>query len=418
MSFGHLGIALGFSLLIASAGAAAQPPDDGRSTLQAELRGREFFTVTRVDPDGTILLEPAEATQPELRKILGSGFAEGFYVLLTNDSRPGSKLRVLRVQVTDVAAGPVFTLKTGPAAASRVRINDSARLVRPAPVTTAGLRALPDEVPLQGLSEEGNAEDARELESRARSVNNLKQMALAMHNFESTNGEFPPAVIYGPDGKPWHSWRVLILPYVEHLDLYNAYDFSQPWDSPRNKALLDKMPSVYRDPIHGESKEPYTHYAALVGPDAIFLSEGARQTDPKQPPIGKGGVSIRSITDGTSNTVMISSVDPGRKIPWTKPEDIDVGPGFKGIGSPGGIAAPYKFRGSGGGKAALFAFADGSVRVIGATVNPRVLAALLTRAAGEVMTSDSYPSEASPFASVRRTLKIHIVGGKATAVIE
>ena len=57
-----------------------------------------------------------------------------------------------------------------------------------------------------------------------------------MHNFHAITNHFPPAVIFGPDGKPWHSWRVLILPYLEENELYNAYDFSQPWDSPRNNA--------------------------------------------------------------------------------------------------------------------------------------------------------------------------------------
>lgn len=100
---------------------------------------------------------------------------------------------------------------------------------------------------------------------RQQSINNLKQIALAMHNFESAYGAFPPAVIYGPDNKLWHSWCVLILPFLDRRDLYNAYDFTQPWDSPKNKALVDRMPPVYRDPIYGEAIEhSYTHYAVLL----------------------------------------------------------------------------------------------------------------------------------------------------------
>lgn len=103
------------------------------------------------------------------------------------------------------------------------------------------------------------------------------------------------------------------------------------------------------------------------------------------------------ITDGTSNTVMCSSVEPERKIPWTKPEDIDVGPAFKGIGRPGGIATPYTFGGPGGGKSAPFAFADGSVRTIGASINPQTLAALLTCQGGEVIAFDAIPTESGSF---------------------
>jgi len=406
---------------IATQGASAQPPSNDPPDLRMPLSGPEFLTVTRVDPDGTILLGPSERLIPEFRDSVGSFYAEGIYLLVTNDAQPLDKRRVLRVQVTDVAAGSVFTLKTGPQAAARVRMKDSAWLVRPIPATTARLRALPDEIPLQGGPAEANAnqDDARESAARDRSINNLKQIVLAMHNFVSVYGEFPPAVIYGPDGKPWHSWRVLILPFLESQDVYNAYDFSQPWDSPKNKALIDKMPAVYRDPIHGDTNEPYTHYAALVGPSAIFRPDGAKQTDPKKPPLGKGGRGIQHITDGTSNTVMVTSVEPGRKIPWTKPEDIDAGPAFKGFGRPGGIAAPYTFQAPEGGKAAPFAFADGSVRMIGASVNPRTLEALISCQGGEVISSDDFPTETAPVVLPQRKMfKIRQSGGKVTATIE
>ena len=61
-------------------------------------------------------------------------------------------------------------------------------------------------------------------------MNNLKQIGLAFHNYADAYRSFPPAVIYGPDGKPWHSWRVLLLPFLEQQPLYEQYDFSQPWD--------------------------------------------------------------------------------------------------------------------------------------------------------------------------------------------
>jgi prepilin-type processing-associated H-X9-DG protein len=364
------------------------------------------------------VLGPSATVPAQFRDNLSAFFAEGIYLLVTNDGRPLGQRRVIRVNVTDVAAGSVFTLKTGPQAAAHVKLNDSARLVRPLPTTTARLRALPDDIPLQvELVGAKTDVDPREAAARARSINNLKQIGLALHNFHATFNAFPPAVIHGPDGKPWHSWRVLILPYIEHTDLYNAYDFSQPWDSPKNEALLDKMPDVYRDPIHGDTKEPYTHYAALVGPKAVFRPGGAKQTDPLKPPLA-GGVGIQTITDGTSNTVVIGSVEPGRKIPWTKPEDIDVGPAFKGFGQPGGIAAPYSFHGPGGGKAAPFLFCDGSVRVIAKTMHPRILEALMTCADGEVIAPDSIRTESIPAVSQFKMLKISLDGAKATAAIE
>jgi prepilin-type processing-associated H-X9-DG protein len=412
-----LGFALAFCVFVACACAFTQPQNDEPSVSQAPLGGPAFFTVTRVDADGTIVLGPSEMVPPQFQERLASSIAEGLYLLVTNDSKPGANARVLRVQVTDVG-GSVFTLKAGPRAAARVQVNDSARLVRPFPATTAGLRALPDEILFEARPVDAGMDDARETAARPQSINNLKQIGLAMHNFASANGQFPPAVIFGPDGKPWHSWRVLLLPFLEQMALYNAYDFSQPWDSPKNKPLIDKMPSVYRDPIYGDARESYTNYAAFVGPNAIFRPAGAQQKDPKNLPLAQGGVGFQNITDGTSNTVMVSSVEPARKIPWTKPEDIDVGPAFKGFGQPGGIAAPYTFRGPGGGKSAPFLFADGSVRTIGTSIHAQTLTAILTCQGGEIIDFNALPTESVTSVAQNRTLRIRVHGRKVTAAIE
>ncbi len=343
-------------------------------------------------------------------------FAEGYYVLVTHPAGPGGKSRLFRAEVIDIADGGVFTVKIGKAATAHVQEKDAAMFTRPAPAITARLKALPDEIPvIDGSAGAKSALSPREAAARSQSINHLKLMGLAMHNYHATFNQFPPAVIYGPDGKPWHSWRVLILPYIEQQIAYNAYDFNQPWDSPKNKKLLEKTPEVYRDPIIGDAKDPYTHYAALVGPNAIFRPDGPKQSG--QVKLGVGGTSMRDITDGTSNTVVATTVDPARKIPWTKPEDIDVGPKFAGFGKPGGIAASYTFQGAAGGKCAPFLFADGSVRVIGTSITPRLLQGLFTRAGAEILAQDSYPTEAMP-SNRQKMLKIRGQGAKATATIE
>jgi hypothetical protein len=446
------GLALALGLLIAPPGAPAQPPKDDPSVLSSPILGPEPFSITRVDRDGTIVLGPSDMIQPLFRDLLATSVAEGYYVLVTTEGRPTGQRRVFRVRVDQIAEDAVVTLKTGREAAARVRVGNGARLFRPSHATTARLRALPDEIPLRGdpavpappddvlervlagrlfelgrLNVPAPRDDVLERVALARSTNNLKLIGLALHIYHSVYDQFPPAVIHGPDGKPWHSWRVLILPFLEgETDTFNAYDFGQPWDSLRNKPLIDRMPAVYHDPSHGDAKGPYTGYAALVGPKAIFRPEGARESDPKNPPIGKGGLGVHNVTDGTSYTVMVAPVDPGRKIPWTKPEDIDVGPGFSGFGKPGGIAASYRFHGKEGGKAAPFLFADGSVHVIGAAIKPSVLEALITCAAGEVIAPEAYPSESNPADESNlagaltkyKTLKIRLDGGKATATIE
>ena len=72
--------------------------------------------------------------------------------------------------------------------------------------------------------------------------NNLKQIALALHNYHQANGCFPPAYIADKNGRPMHSWRVLILPYLELDHLYKQYNFNEPWDGPNNKKLLAARP--------------------------------------------------------------------------------------------------------------------------------------------------------------------------------
>jgi predicted RNA-binding Zn-ribbon protein involved in translation (DUF1610 family) len=68
----------------------------------------------------------------------------------------------------------------------------------------------------------------RDAARRTQSAMNEKQILLAIHNYHDTYGQLPPAYIPDADGKPMHSWRVLILPFIEQLHLYNQYDFSKP----------------------------------------------------------------------------------------------------------------------------------------------------------------------------------------------
>src|SRR5205807_9229857 len=140
---------------------------------------------------------------------------------------------------------------------------------------------------------------------RTQATNNLKQLALAMHNYADVNQSFPPAVLYGPDGKTPYSWRVALLPYLEQAPLYELYKKDEPWDSAHNKQLLARMPPVFRDPSDA-ADSTYSSYYAITGPSTIFF--------------GKEGAKFSQILDGTSNTLMF--VEAKRDIPWTKPEDI------------------------------------------------------------------------------------------------
>lgn len=139
--------------------------------------------------------------------------------------------------------------------------------------------------------------------SRPTCVSNLKQIGLALHNYHDTYGCFPPAVLRGPGGEPWHSWRVLILPYVEARDLYEAYDFSQPWSSPKNLRLLAKMPEVYRcEKVRGVC----TPYLAVRGDDTAW---------PDEP------ITLDDFAGGVGNALSVIELTH-RALPWTRAEDI------------------------------------------------------------------------------------------------
>ena len=139
---------------------------------------------------------------------------------------------------------------------------------------------------------------------RTQSANNLKQIALAFHNYHDSYNCFPTTVMLGPDGKTPHSWRVAILPFLEADPLYKEYRLDEPWDSDHNKRLLSRMPNTYRHPSDPADSTVSSYYG-LSGKTGVFT---------------KQGLTFRQITDGTSNTVLV--VEARRPIPWTKPQDI------------------------------------------------------------------------------------------------
>jgi prepilin-type processing-associated H-X9-DG protein len=205
-------------------------------------------------------------------------------------------------------------------------------------------------------------QSAREAARRAQCVNNLKQMALAFHNYHSANNSFPAHAIYSKDGKPLLSWRVAILPYIEQEPLYREFHLDEPWDSPHNKALIERMPPTYACPT-APVQRGMTPYQVAVGKGAMFE--------------GKQGIGIAEVTDGTSNTILVA--ESKTPVTWTKPDDLELDPD----GPPPRIGSYHP-----GG--ANTAFADGSVRFIKDTINQGVLRALFTRNGGEVISADQY----------------------------
>ena len=206
---------------------------------------------------------------------------------------------------------------------------------------------------------------AREAARRARCVNNLRQIVLAMHNYHAANNAFPRAAIASEDGKPLLSWRVAILPYIQQNELYNKFKLDEPWDSPRNKALLKEMPPVFLC-VDRIKPEPFTtNYRVFVGPGAVF--EKDRDTG------------IADFTDGTSNTILV--VEAKEAVPWTKPDDLKFDP-----------AAPASLFGAGSPHPDGFnaGTADGNVRFIKNVIERIVFRNLITRNGGEVVGAGAF----------------------------
>jgi hypothetical protein len=203
---------------------------------------------------------------------------------------------------------------------------------------------------------------AQEAAAKKKSAENLKQLALALHNYHDAMGHFPPPTIYDQKGKPLYSWRVAILPFIEEDNLYKDIDSTrEPWDSDKNKKQMKRIPKLFA-PVTGKAKEEgLTHYQLVVGPGAMFED--------------KKKIRMTDITDGTRNTIMI--VEAEEAVPWMKPADLTYDPKkelpkFGGLFKDGFHAA----------------FADGFVRFIPKDVNKDKLRAAITRAGGELLDPD------------------------------
>ena len=137
--------------------------------------------------------------------------------------------------------------------------------------------------------------------------NNLKQIALALHKYHDAFDSFPPAVVYGPDGKPWHSWRVLIAPQLECSDFYSRYRMDEPWNGPNNQKLVAEQ--VW--PVFHCSTDPSdpsnTSYLAVVGEGTLWPTDDAASLD--------------DATDPSATVIHVVEVsDSG--VHWMEPRDL------------------------------------------------------------------------------------------------
>lgn len=278
-------------------------------------------------------------------------------------------------------------------------------------------------------------QNAREAARRIQCRNNLKQMGLALHNFEGTYGQFPAsgftkATTANPFGS-YTSWRASILPYLEQSAAFNAYRFDQHWWSQENVVAAQQTMSVYQCPTV-PSQDPIVEAVAKSPRPALTFTQPVQRTDYDavmgirsiiNPTVYKNQSATRSvmfrnsetrfadIADGSSNTIAViecsarPSVYRGRQRVealrndqgngWLDSESAFSVDGASQDGSLQGLGDSvtsmamnvtneneiYSFHAGG----AQFLFADGHVQFLGEDMDLQVLAALITRAGSEVI---------------------------------
>ena len=201
--------------------------------------------------------------------------------------------------------------------------------------------------------------NARGAARRTQCKNNLKMIGLALHNYATDHGAFPPAYTVDERGQRLHSWRTLILPYLDQKDLYAKIDLSKPWDDPVNTSARQTAVTTYLCPEVARSFE--TTYLAVVTPESFL--------QPTKP------AKVDEIKDGTSETLMVIEVPAAKAVHWMDPSDAD----DSLLSQIFSLPKPNHETGTHAG------LVDGSVRFLGKNIPASTLHALITASGKDVV---------------------------------
>lgn len=200
---------------------------------------------------------------------------------------------------------------------------------------------------------------AQEEARRQVSSNNLKQIALAIHNYHSTFKQLPRAYYLTDNGDRTLSWRVAITPFMNSSPIFDRYHGEEAWDSPANMDLASAMPRSFHGPWNQDKQSRETGYLVITGPGTLF-EDGQDNR-------------FEDCTDGLSNTILTVEVK-NSGIHWTEPRDLDIRKMIMQINSSNdnGVSAPWK-------KGAQVGMADGSVKFLPRDLLDSTLRAMITR---------------------------------------
>ncbi len=141
----------------------------------------------------------------------------------------------------------------------------------------------------------------------ARCQQNLARIAAALQGYRNHHGHWPPAWTKDKQGRPLHSWRVLILPYLGYQDLYDRIRLEEPWDSPHNRQFHQQMPPEFACPAAGAAPG-MSSYVVVVGPECVFR--------------GATGSTLPRGADPPETIILV--VETALAVPWMKPAELDL----------------------------------------------------------------------------------------------
>jgi prepilin-type N-terminal cleavage/methylation domain-containing protein len=275
-------------------------------------------------------------------------------------------------------------------------------------------------------------QQAREAARRTQCKNNMKQLGLALHNYESSSRVFPPSSTSTFGKGAWqytagstdptmhlHSFASLILPYVDSGNLYNNLNYNVSSLDPANRTLASTILPFYKCPSYAGT--PYStdniykagainsatyalrNYVAMGAKTVLGLS-GAIPAEGIMYPLSTTG--FRDITDGSSNTIMLAETrDQGAPV-WIDGSAATVaarwfnplaGPPYAGTSSAINYKPYYQAAMAGGGIDQIYGpssqhtggahhlMGDGAVRFISENIDVVVYDSLVSRNGGEVI---------------------------------
>jgi hypothetical protein len=183
----------------------------------------------------------------------------------------------------------------------------------------------------------------------------LGYLVAAIWYYAEWNTVLPTDDICDPQGRPLLSWRVRVLRHLSTVGLYEQFHLDEPWDSPHNRELIEKIPSVYRNEYEPALiRAGRTQIVALRGRDTFFgLGKDRRPEE---------------IKSHRANTVMLVRSDVEHAPIWTMPEDL----AYDAAAPTEGLGYHWLNRISGR-PCALLIMADRKVRLLDSSVDTNVL---------------------------------------------